>query len=129
MRISDWSSDVCSSDLYRMADARGTVLYVGKAASLRKRVAAYTHPERLPNRLRRMVAETATLEIVQTHTAVEALLLELNLPQRLKPRYKVLLLDDKSFPPILLTGASEWPPAPKHRGARPPTGAYFVPFP
>ncbi|MFN4090807.1 MAG: GIY-YIG nuclease family protein, partial [Alphaproteobacteria bacterium] len=72
--------------VYRMSDARGTMLYVGKAASLRKRVVAYTHPERLPNRLRRMVADTAALEIVQTRTEVEALLLEINLIKRLKPR-------------------------------------------
>ncbi|MET4697126.1 excinuclease ABC subunit C [Constrictibacter sp. MBR-5] len=114
--------------VYRMSDARGTVLYVGKAASLRKRVVAYTHPERLPNRLRRMVAETAALEIVQTHTEVEALLLEINLIKRLKPRYNVLLRDDKSFPHILLTGDTDWPQVTKHRGARTAKGDYFGPF-
>ena len=80
--------------VYRMLDKRGDALYVGKARSLAKRVANYCALAKLPERLRRMVAETASLEIVSTHTEVEALLLESNLIKRLKPRYNVLLRDD-----------------------------------
>ncbi len=114
--------------VYRMIAAGGDVLYVGKARNLRNRVTAYTQPNRLPNRLRRMVAETATMEVVTTHTEVEALLLEINLIKQLKPRYNVLLRDDKSFPYILITGDSEWPQLTKHRGAQSRKGEYFGPF-
>src|SRR5262249_33634939 len=86
--------------VYRMLDRRGDALYVGKARSLKNRVANYTHPGNLSNRLRRMVAETRSMEVVVTHTEVEALLLESNLIKRLMPRYNVLLRDDKSFPYI-----------------------------
>jgi excinuclease ABC subunit C len=89
--------------VYRMMNAAGDALYVGKARSLRKRVANYTQLARLPIRLQRMVAETAELEVVTTHTEAEALLLESNLIKRLAPRYNVLLRDDKSFPYILIT--------------------------
>ena len=114
--------------VYRMHDSRGNVLYVGKARNLAARVNSYTQPARLANRLRRMVAETAGLEIVVTHTEVEALLLEINLIKQLKPRYNVLLRDDKSFPYIHLTGDSEWPQVTKHRGAQVSPGEYFGPF-
>ena len=114
--------------VYRMMDGRGQVLYVGKARSLRKRVVAYTNPAKLPNRLRRMVAETTAMEFVTTHTEVEALLLEINLIKRLKPRYNVLLRDDKSFPHILLTTGEQWPQLAKHRGAQNRKGEYFGPF-
>jgi len=114
--------------VYRMLDARGDVLYVGKAHSLRRRVVAYARPERLPNRLRRMVAETASMEVVTTHTEVEALLLEINLIKQLRPRYNVLLRDDKSFPHILITRDGDWPQVTKHRGARSRPGEYFGPF-
>ena len=85
-----------------MLDARGTALYVGKARSLKKRVPSYTRINQLPNRLKRMVSETSSLEIVTTHTEVEALLLEINMIKQLRPRYNVLLRDDKSFPHILI---------------------------
>lgn len=89
--------------VYRMLNAAGDALYVGKARNLKRRVTNYTQLTRLPYRLQRMVAETIELEIVTTHTEAEALLLESNLIKRLMPRYNVLLRDDKSFPYILLT--------------------------
>jgi excinuclease ABC subunit C len=123
--------------VYRMLDKRGDALYVGKARSLAKRVANYCAIAKLPERLRRMVAETASLEIVSTHTEVEALLLESNLIKRLKPRYNVLLRDDKSFPYIHITAADaaapltspkRWARIIKHRGARDEGGLYYGPF-
>jgi excinuclease ABC subunit C len=117
-----------SPGVYRMVSAKGDVLYVGKAKNLKRRVAAYAKPERLPLRLHRMIAETATMEVVTTHTEVEALLLESNLIKRLAPRYNILLRDDKSFPHILVTADHDWPQIVKHRGARSRKGAYFGPF-
>jgi excinuclease ABC subunit C len=114
--------------VYRMLDARGDALYVGKARSLKKRVAAYTQPARLPERLRRMVAETVSMEIVTTHTEAEALLLEANLIKRLKPRYNIVLRDDKSYPWLLLTEDHPYPQIAKHRGARTRKGSYYGPF-
>ena len=114
--------------VYRMLDKRGDALYVGKARSLKKRVVAYTQPERLPYRLQRMVAETVTLEVVVTHTEVEALLLESNYIKRFMPRYNVLLRDDKSFPSIRISGDHDFPQILKHRGARTGAGDYFGPF-
>jgi excinuclease ABC subunit C len=114
--------------VYRMLDANGEALYVGKARNLKKRVAAYAAPAKLPYRLTRMVAETEAMEFVTTHTEVEALLLESNLIKRLKPRYNIRLLDDKSFPFILVTGDHPFPRAVKHRGARSVPGDYYGPF-
>ncbi|MTJ79947.1 MAG: excinuclease ABC subunit UvrC [Telmatospirillum sp.] len=114
--------------VYRMLNRGGDVLYVGKAKNLKKRVVAYTHAERLPLRIQRMVAETRSMEVVTTHTEVEALLLEANLIKRLGPRYNILLKDDKSFPYILITGDHDWPQIVKHRGARNRKGEYFGPF-
>jgi len=114
--------------IYRMNGADGKVLYVGKAKSLKKRVAAYTRPDRLPVRIQRMIAQIATLEVITTHTEAEALLLESNLIKRLKPRYNVMLRDDKSFPYILLTGDGDFPQLLKHRGAQSRRGEYFGPF-
>jgi excinuclease ABC subunit C len=114
--------------VYRMLDPAGEVLYVGKAKSLVKRVTSYASPGRLVPRIQRMVAETAQLEVITTHTEVEALLLESNLIKRLKPRYNVLWRDDKSFPYILITGDHDWPQITKHRGARNRKGEYFGPF-
>src|SRR5687768_2024782 len=114
--------------VYRMINARGDVLYVGKARDLKKRVASYTQIYRLDLRLQRMVAETATMEFVATHTEVEALLLEANLIKRYLPRYNVLLRDDKSFPYIAITGDHPVPQIAKHRGARNRPGEYFGPF-
>ncbi|TVR81890.1 MAG: excinuclease ABC subunit UvrC [Rhodospirillales bacterium] len=114
--------------VYRMANGKGEVLYVGKARNLKKRVATYTQAHRLGMRLKRMVAETATMEFVTTHTEAEALLLEANLIKRLKPRYNILLRDDKSFPLILVTSDHPFPRVLKHRGARSRPGEYFGPF-
>jgi len=117
-----------SPGVYRMLDRKGDALYVGKARNLRARVQNYTHPAGLSNRLRRMIAETASLEIVVTQTEAEALLLECNLIKRLMPRYNVLLRDDKSFPFIHLTADHAFPQLTKFRGARDKGGAYFGPF-
>jgi len=114
--------------VYRMIDTKGGVLYVGKAKNLRKRVAAYQRPERLGARMARVVSATRALEIVTTRTEAEALLLESNLIKRLKPRYNVLLRDDKSFPFIMITGDHKWPQITKHRGPRKPGREYFGPF-
>jgi excinuclease ABC subunit C len=117
-----------SPGVYRMLGAAQDVLYVGKAASLRKRVQAYTKPFDQPARIARMIASTVSMEFVQTASEVEALLLEANLIKRLKPRYNVLLRDDKSFPYILVTGDHEAPQVVKHRGAKNRKGDYFGPF-
>jgi excinuclease ABC subunit C len=117
-----------SPGVYRMLDRKGDAMYVGKARNLKSRVQNYTHPAGLSNRLRRMVAETAALEIVVAATEAEALLLECNLIKRLMPRYNVLLRDDKSFPLIHITASAEFAQLTKHRGARDKPGAYFGPF-
>jgi excinuclease ABC subunit C len=114
--------------VYRMHDRRGDALYVGKARSLKSRVQNYTHTAGLSNRLRRMVAETAAMDIVVTETEAEALLLECNLIKRLMPRYNVLLRDDKSFPLIHIGADHKFPQIAKHRGARDKRGSYFGPF-
>jgi excinuclease ABC, C subunit len=114
--------------VYRMINGGGEVLYVGKAKSLKKRVTSYLQAPRLGPRLHRMVAETASMEFVTTHTEAEALLLEANLIKRLKPRYNILLRDDKSFPSILLTDDHAFPQVVKHRGAQSRPGKYFGPF-
>ncbi|WP_416235238.1 excinuclease ABC subunit UvrC [Nitrospirillum sp. BR 11163] len=114
--------------VYRMMNEGGDVLYVGKARNLKRRVANYTMPAKLPVRLQRMVAETVTMEFVTTHTEVEALLLESNLIKRLMPRYNVLLRDDKTFPHIMITRDHDYPALIKHRGARDRAGDYFGPF-
>jgi len=111
-----------------MINAGGDVLYVGKAKSLKKRVASYTRLARQPVRTLRMVAETVTMEFVITDTEAEALLLEANLIKRFQPRYNILLRDDKSFPSILLTGDHAFAQVLKHRGARSRKGDYFGPF-
>ena len=114
--------------VYRMLAADGTVLYVGKARNLRRRVTNYTQISRLPVRLQRMVNETRQMEIVTTHTEAEALLLEINLIKRLVPRYNVQLRDDKSFPYVALFEDHPFPQIAKHRGARDRKGSYFGPF-
>ncbi len=114
--------------VYRMLDGRGNALYIGKARSLKKRVPAYLQAARLPERLRRMVAETASLEIIVTHSEAEALLLEATLIKRLKPRYNIVLRDDKSYPWLLLTEDHPFPQITKHRGAQTRRGSYWGPF-
>jgi excinuclease ABC subunit C len=114
--------------VYRMIASDGEVLYVGKARSLRSRVAAYTQPTRLDTRLLRMVSGTKTMEFSVTDSEAEALLLENNLIKRFKPRFNVLLRDDKSFPYIVIRRDTEWPQLAKHRGVRDPGNEYFGPF-
>ncbi len=114
--------------VYRMMNAAGDVLYVGKARSLKKRVTNYAQGRFHTNRIGRMVRETVTMEFVVTRTEIEALLLEANLIKRLRPRYNVLMRDDKSFPYIVLTGDHASPGIFKHRGARSRKGDYFGPF-
>jgi len=117
-----------SPGVYRMIDTKGDVLYVGKAKNIRKRILAYQRPTGLDTRIARMVAATASIEFVSTATETEALLLEANLIKRLRPRFNVLLRDDKSFPYILITGDHPAPQISKHRGARARPGDYFGPF-
>src|SRR6516162_2954969 len=114
--------------VYRMIGATGDVLYVGKAKNIRKRIVAYARPTGHVSRIERMIAATATIEFVSTATETEALLLEANLIKRLRPRFNVLLRDDKSFPYILLTGDHVSPQISKHRGARTRKGEYYGPF-
>lgn len=114
--------------VYRMLNAAGEVMYVGKARNLKARVTNYTRPDGLEVRLQRMIAATVTMEFVRTETESEALLLEANMIKRLKPRFNVLLRDDKSFPYILITGDHEAPELTKHRGTRRRPGHYFGPF-
>ena len=114
--------------VYRMHDARGDVLYVGKARALKNRVANYTQVDRLPKRLQRMVAQTRSMTIVTTNSEAEALLLEAQLIKRYRPPYNVLLRDDKSFPFILLREDHAFPRVQKHRGARKYQGRYYGPF-
>ena len=114
--------------VYRMVDAQGEVLYVGKAKNIRKRVTAYTRPTGHDNRIVRMISGTVAMEFVTTKTETEALLLEANLIKRLRPRFNVLLRDDKSFPFILITSDHWAPQILKHRGARTRPGHYYGPF-
>jgi excinuclease ABC subunit C len=116
------------SGVYRMHDAKGDILYVGKARSLKQRVANYTQIKALPKRLQRMVSQTRSMTIVTTNNEAEALLLEAQLIKRYRPAYNVLLRDDKSFPFILLRSDSDFPRVQKHRGARRAVGNYYGPF-
>ncbi len=117
-----------SPGVYRMLDAQNRVLYVGKARNLRARVSSYARPHGHSGRIARMIAQTASMMFLTTRTETEALLLEQNLIKQLKPKYNVLLRDDKSFPEILVTGDHDFPMIRKHRGARKPKGRYFGPF-
>jgi excinuclease ABC subunit C len=117
-----------SPGVYRMMNVDGDVLYVGKARSLKKRVTQYAQGRFHTNRIGRMVRETVAMEFVVTRTETEALLLEANLIKRLRPRFNVLMRDDKSFPYILITGDHPSPGIFKHRGARSRKGDYFGPF-
>jgi len=114
--------------VYRMLDDAGAVLYVGKARSLKKRVSSYAKPTGHSARIGRMIAATASMMFLSTETETEALLLEQNLIKQLKPRYNVLLRDDKSFPNILIPSDHAYPPIKKHRGMRRQKGTYFGPF-
>ena len=114
--------------VYRMIDGRGDVLYVGKAKNVRNRIRAYARPAGLDTRIERMIVATRALEFVVTRTETEALLLEANLIKRLRPRFNVLLRDDKSFPYIVITSDHWAPQILKHRGARTRPGYYYGPF-
>jgi len=114
--------------VYRMIDATGTVLYVGKAKHLKNRVSTYINVAALNTRLQRMIAQTASMEFVTTRSEAEALLLEANLVKKFSPRYNILLKDDKSFPFIFFSGDHEFPRISKHRGAKTKKGKYFGPF-
>jgi excinuclease ABC subunit C len=114
--------------VYRMIDEKGDVLYVGKAKSIKKRVTNYTRPVAYDARIARMISATVAMEFVTTKTETEALLLEANLIKRLRPRFNVLLRDDKSFPYILITSDHWAPQILKHRGARTRPGHYYGPF-
>jgi excinuclease ABC subunit C len=114
--------------VYRMVGAAGDVLYVGKAKNIKKRIIAYARPTGHVSRIERMIAATAAIEFVSTVTETEALLLEANLIKQLRPRFNVLLRDDKSFPYILITGDHVSPQISKHRGARSRKGDYYGPF-
>ncbi|AQS89291.1 excinuclease ABC subunit C [Neoasaia chiangmaiensis NBRC 101099] len=117
-----------SPGVYRMLGAKGEVLYVGKARSLKKRVTSYTRPQQLPERLRLMIASTVTMEVVTTHTEADALLLEANYIKRMKPRFNILLRDDKSYPWLMLTENHPFAQITKQRG-KPVKGAtYWGPF-
>ena len=116
------------SGIYKMLDSRGNVLYIGKAKNLKKRVASYTKLKNQSERILRMISETKTLKISTTLTEVEALLLESNLIKKNKPKYNILLRDDKSFPNILLSTNNSFPQIKKHRGKKNEKGFYFGPF-
>ena len=118
------------SGVYRMLDKDGKVLYVGKAKSLKKRVTSYTHFEKLPVRLQRMVAQVADLVVVETASEAEAFLLENELIKKYKPFYNILLKDDKSFPYIMLSDFHQtgFPRVSKYRGARSNKADYFGPY-
>ena len=117
-----------SPGVYRMLDAQSRVLYVGKARALKKRVSNYAKPTGHDPRIARMIRETASMMFLTTRTETEALLLEQNLIKQLKPRYNVLLRDDKSFPNILVSAEHQFPQIKKHRGAKKEKGGYFGPF-
>jgi excinuclease ABC subunit C len=123
-----WRHAPLGPGVYRMIGAEGEVLYVGKARSIKKRIAAYMAPERQPSRIARMVAQTRSMVFVTTESDAEALLLEANLIKQLKPRYNVTLRDDKSFPYILIATGHPAARLIKHRGARSLPGDYFGPF-
>ena len=123
-----WTTLPTSPGVYRMFDDKGDVLYVGKAKNLKARVGSYARGQAHSNRIARMISQTTAMEFVTTATETEALLLEANLIKQLKPRFNVLMRDDKSFPYILVTADSEAPQIIKHRGARRRKGNYYGPF-
>ena len=117
-----------SPGVYRMLDAQARVLYVGKARNLRARVSNYARPSGHSGRIARMISETSSMMFLTTKTETEALLLEQNLIKQLKPKYNVLLRDDKSFPYIFISSEHDFPRIEKHRGAKKRKGRYYGPF-
>jgi len=128
-RIADYVKTLDGSPgVYRMLDGQARVLYVGKARNLKARVSNYARPTGHTGRIARMISETASMMFLTTNTETEALLLEQNLIKQLKPKYNVLLRDDKSFPNILVSKSHEFPQIKKHRGAKKEKGTYYGPF-
>ena len=117
-----------SPGVYRMLDRESRVLYVGKAKNLKNRVSSYARPQGHSARISRMISETTSMMFLTTKTETEALLLEQNLIKQLKPKYNVLLRDDKSFPNILVSREHGFPQIKKHRGAKTEKGTYYGPF-
>ena len=117
-----------SPGVYRMLDSESRVLYVGKARNLRARVSNYARPNNHSGRITRMISETSSMMFLTTRTETEALLLEQNLIKQLKPKYNVLLRDDKSFPNIIVTKLHDYPQIKKHRGGKKEKGSYYGPF-
>jgi excinuclease ABC subunit C len=127
--IKSYADELSSAaGVYRMFDAEGNTLYVGKAKNLKNRVMNYVNTGALNIRLQKMISRTARMEIITTRSEAEALLLEANLIKKHSPRYNVLLKDDKSFPYIMLSGDHDFPRLSKHRGAKSQKGKYFGPF-
>ncbi len=123
-----WKNAPNGPGVYRMIAENGEVLYVGKAKNVRKRIASYTRLAGHVNRIARMISQTATMMFISVATETDALLLEVNLIKQMKPRFNVLMRDDKSFPYILIASDHEAPQIAKHRGARARKGDYFGPF-
>jgi excinuclease ABC subunit C len=123
-----WKNAPNGPGVYRMIAENGEVLYVGKAKNVRKRIASYTRLAGHVNRIARMISQTTSMVFISVETEKEALLLEANLIKQMKPRFNVLMRDDKSFPYILIAGDHEAPQITKHRGARARKGDYFGPF-
>ena len=117
-----------SPGVYQMIGASGTILYVGKAKQLKNRVSNYTSINQLTTRIMKMVEQVVRVEIITCRSEAEALLIEANLIRRHKPRYNILLKDDKSFPHLFISGDHAFPRIAKHRGARSKKGEYFGPF-
>lgn len=117
-----------TAGVYRMFDAKGGLLYVGKARNLKKRLYSYTQPEKVSARIHQMVLQIASIELTTTHTEAQALLLEANYIKSLKPRYNIVLRDDKSYPWIVITEDHPFPQISRHRGAQVRKGSYWGPF-
>ena len=114
--------------VYRMLDKNGKVLYVGKAKSIKKRIVAYTHFDKLPDHIKRMVSEVDRMEFIIVENEAKALLMENDLIKKLEPKYNILLKDDKTFPHLMINLQDEFPALRKSRGARRDKCKYFGPF-
>ena len=115
--------------IYQFLNYKGDILYIGKAKNIKKRVSSYTSLSRLSYRIQRMVSQINNIETITTNTEAEAFLLESNLIKKFKPRYNIVLRDDKSLPYILITNKNKWPQISKHRGKQKKNGIYFGPYP